>query len=213
MNNMLKWSLGGIAAVLIAALVTGCPTYPDDVTARQAAEQMVIDAFAGASAHLKRLQQDRSQQICSKVGEQKLTGEDADELVKLARASIKYPVSGNIVGDWKTGDTLAHDGAGDRIRDRKTETRKENGGLCQNCHALAPGEINVGNVGPALTGYSKQRGNSEAVAKYTYEKIYNAWIYSPCSNMRRLGATGLLPPEQVAHMVAYLLDPQSPINK
>jgi sulfur-oxidizing protein SoxA len=31
--------------------------------------------------------------------------------------------------------------------------------------------------------------------------------------MTRLGATGHLTPEQVAHMVAYLIDPQSPINK
>jgi hypothetical protein len=31
--------------------------------------------------------------------------------------------------------------------------------------------------------------------------------------MPRLGATGHLTPEQVAHMVAYLIDPLSPINK
>lgn len=209
MNNMLKCALTAATTIIIA----GCATYPDDATTRQMAEQMVIDAFAGSPAHMKRLQQDRSQQICSKIGQEKLTGDETAEVVKLARASIKYPASGKVVGDWKTGDVLAHDGAGDRIRDGKVENRKENGGLCQNCHALAPGEINVGNVGPALTGYGKQRGNSETIAKYTYEKIYNAWVYFPCSNMPRLGATGHLTPEQVAHMVAYLLDPQSPINK
>jgi sulfur-oxidizing protein SoxX len=177
------------------------------------AEKMVFEAFSGSPAHLKRLEQDHSQQICSKVGDAKLSQDEAAEVVSLARESIKYPASGQIVGNWKTGDMLAHDGSGDRIRDGKTENRKENGALCQNCHALAPGEINVGNVGPALTGYGKQRGNSEAIAKYTYDKIYNAWVYFPCSNMPRLGATGHLTPEQVAHMVAYLIDPQSPINK
>jgi hypothetical protein len=30
--------------------------------------------------------------------------------------------------------------------------------------------------------------------------------------MPRLGATRHLTPEQISHMVAYLLDPQSPIN-
>jgi sulfur-oxidizing protein SoxX len=194
-------------------LVAGCATYPDQATTRQIAEKMVFEAFSASPAHLKRLEQDRSQQICSKVGDAILSTEEAAEVVKLARDSIKYPASGQIVGDWKTGDMLAHDGAGDRIRDGKTENRKENGALCQNCHGLAPGEINVGNVGPALTGYGKQRGNSEAIAKYTYDKIYNAWVYFPCSNMPRLGATGHLTPEQVAHMVAYLIDPQSPINK
>ncbi len=208
-NKWLKWSAFA-AAGLIAA---GCASYPDQATTKQMAEKMVFEAFSASPAHMKRLEQDRSQQICSKVGDARLTQEEAAEVVKLARESIKYPASGKLVGDWKTGDTQAHDGAGDRIRDGETESRKENGGLCQNCHALAPGEINVGNVGPSLTGYGKQRGNSEAIAKYTYEKIYNAWVYFPCSNMPRLGATGHLTPEQISHMVAFLIDPQSPINK
>ena len=209
MKNFALWSLSAAAGLLVA----GCATYPDQATTRQMAEKMVFEAFSASPAHLKRLEQDRSQQICSNVGDAQLSQDEAAEVVKLARESIKYPASGQIVGDWKTGDMLAHDGAGDRIRDGKTENRKENGALCQNCHALAPGEINVGNVGPALTGFGKQRGNSEAIAKYTYDKIYNAWVYFPCSNMPRLGATGHLTPEQVAHMVAYLIDPLSPINK
>jgi len=177
------------------------------------AEKMVSEDFtAPAPALLKRLVQDRSQQICSKIGEARLTQEEAAEVVKLARASIQYPQSGKLVGDWKTGEKLAHDGAGDRIQFGRLEKRKENGGLCQNCHALAPGEINVGNVGPSLTGYGLQRGNSEAVAKLTYERIYNAWAYAPCSNMPRLGGTRHLTPEQIAHLVAFLIDPASPVN-
>jgi sulfur-oxidizing protein SoxX len=31
--------------------------------------------------------------------------------------------------------------------------------------------------------------------------------------MPRLGATGHLTPEQITHLVAYLIDPQSPINQ
>ncbi|MGV3627870.1 MAG: sulfur oxidation c-type cytochrome SoxX [Betaproteobacteria bacterium] len=206
---IIKWSVSAAAGLMVA----GCATYPDQVTTRQMAEKMVFEAFDASTAHMKRLEQDRSQHICSKIGDLKLSQEEAAEVVNLARASIKYPASGQLSGDWKAGDRLAHDGAGDRIRNGKTEANKQNGALCQNCHALAPGEINVGNVGPPLTGYGKQRGNSEAIVKYTYEKIYNAWAYFPCSNMPRLGATGHLTPEQVTHMVAYLLDPQSPINK
>jgi len=206
----LRWTMLG-APALIAA---GCATYPDEATTRRSAEKMVSEDFsAPAPALLKRLVQDKSQQICSKIGDAKLTQAEAAEVAKLAHASIKYPQSGKLVGDWKVGNKLAHDGAGDRIQGGKLEKRKENGGLCQNCHALAPGEINVGNVGPSLTGYGLQRGNSEAIAKYTYEKIYNAWAYFPCSNMPRLGATGHLTPEQITHMVAYLIDPQSPVNK
>lgn len=174
---------------------------------------MVSNSFAAPPALLKRLEQDKSQQICSKTGDAKLTQAEAAEVVQLARASIQYPASGKFVGDWKIGNTLAHDGAGDRIQRGQLEKRKENGGLCQNCHALAPGEINVGNVGPSLTGYGTQRGNSEAVAKLTYERIYNAWAYSPCSNMPRLGANRHLTPEQITHIVAFLIDPASPVNR
>ena len=207
-RNMLKWS-----TLCIAAIVTGCATFPDTQTTRQAAEKMVSEDFtAPAPELLKRLTQDRSQQICSKIGDAKLTQDEAAEVVKLSRESIRYP-TGTMAGDWKRGNALAHDGAGDRIQGGELEGRKENGGLCQNCHGLAPDEINVGNVGPALTAYGTQRGNSEAIAKYTYEKIFNAWAYFPCSIMPRLGATGHLTPEQITHLVAYLIDPQSPINK
>ncbi|OGA54629.1 MAG: sulfur oxidation c-type cytochrome SoxX [Betaproteobacteria bacterium RIFCSPLOWO2_12_FULL_62_13] len=205
----LTWTMLGASALISV----GCATYPDQATTRQIAEKMVSEGFTASPEHAKRLVQDKSQQICSKIGGAELTQAEADEVLKLARASIKYPASGKLVGDWKAGDKLAHDGAGDRISRGRLEKRKENGGLCQNCHALAAGEINVGNVGPSLTGFGAQRGNSEAIVKYTYDKIYNAWHSVPCSNMPRLGATGHLTPEQVAHMVAYLLAPQSPINR
>lgn len=206
----LKWTMLCVPALIAA----GCATYPDYATTRETAEKMVSENFsAPAPALLKRLVQDRSQQLCSKIGNAKLTQGEAAEVVKLARAFIKYPASGKLAGDWKVGERLAHDGAGDRIQFGRLEKRKENGALCQNCHALAPGEINVGNVGPSLTGYGVQRGNSEAIAKFTYEQIYNAWTYFPCSNMPRLGANGHLTPEQIAHVVAYLVDPQSPVNR
>jgi len=205
----LVWIVAG-ASALIAA---GCATYPDPAATRGIAEKMMSEAFTAPSpALLKRLEQDKAQQLCSKIGGAAFTQEEAAEVVKLARASIQYPDSGKLVGDWKIGNKLAHDGAGDRIQGGRLEKRKENGGLCQNCHALAPGEINVGNVGPSLTGYGLQRGNSEAIAKLTYERIYNGWAYVPCSNMPRLGATRHLTPDQIAHLVAYLIDPASPIN-
>lgn len=199
---------------LAAAAIHGCASWPDTAATREQAERAVQASFtAPAPQLLDRLKQDRAQQICSRIGGSELTQAQAAEVVKLARASFRYPPGGKLAGDWKTGERLAHDGAGDRIQGGRLEKRKENGGLCQNCHELAPGEINVGNIGPPLTGYGLSRGNSEAIAKFTYEKIYNAWAYFPCSNMPRLGATGHLRPEQIVHLVAYLIDPASPINK
>ena len=205
----LAWS-AVIVPVLIAA---GCASLPDEATTRQIAEGMIKVGFSATPEHAKRLVQDKSQQICSKIGDARLTPGEADEVLKLARASIKYPQSGKLAGDWKVGAKLAYNGSGTRIRGGKLEKAKENGALCSNCHVLDPKEFNVGNIGPSLAGYGAQRGNSDATVKYTYEKLYNAWAYLPCSNMPRLGHNGHLTPEQITHVVAYLTDPASPVNR
>lgn len=192
----------------------GCASYPDQPTTRNIAEKMVSEAYPGMPpALVKRSGQDRSQQICSKIGEMGLSQQETAEVAQVARTWMQYPASGKLMGDWKVGAKLAYDGGGSRIRGGKVEKRKENGASCSNCHLLDPREVNAGNVGPSLAGYGALRGNSEAIAKYTYEKIYNAWAYFPCSNMPRMGHSGHLTPEQIAHVVAFLIDPQSPVNK
>jgi sulfur-oxidizing protein SoxX len=207
--NIIKWIVLGAPALF----VIGCVSFPDAQTSHQLAEKMVAEAYPGMPESLtNRSHQDQAQQICSKIGDARLAQEEAAEVIKLSRESIKYPASGKLVGNWKAGEKLAYDGAGTRIRNGQVEKVNENGALCSNCHALDPREVNVGNIGPSLAGYGVQRGNPEAVAKRTYEKIYNAWIYLPCSNMPRLGANGHLSPEQITHLVAYLIDPQSPVN-
>jgi sulfur-oxidizing protein SoxX len=203
-----------VAAGALLAAAFGCAVMPSAEEARSIGEQMVSEAYPGMPAPLTgRARQDAAQQICSKPAGEKPTPEEAARIVESARASIRYPAGGKLAGDWKIGARLVANGAGLRVRAGAVEKVKENGALCINCHALDPREVNAGNLGPALTGYGAQRGNSEAVIKYTYEKIYNAWVYYPCSNMPRLGANGFLSPEQIAHVVAYLVDPQSPVNR
>lgn len=195
------------------AWFAGCATYPDpQVTARQA-ERMVQEAHPATGPELnRRTQQDASQQTCSAARGTPLAQEQAAAIVKAARDTVRYPASGKLAGDWKIGASLVTDGRGQRIVEGQVEALKANGALCINCHTMDPAEVNAGNLGPTLTGYGRQRGNSEAVARYTYERIYNAWAFMPCSNMPRLGAGGFLTPEQIAHVVAFLIDPQSPVN-
>ena len=69
-----------------------------------------------------------------------------------------------------------------------------------------------GNLGPSLLHWGKIRGQSEPNIKYTYEKIYNAKAFNACSAMPRLGHK-ILSPKQVSDLVAYLVSPDSPINK
>ena len=198
-------SAGGIA---------GCASFPDAESTAKAAEQMVSDAHTlGGPDLIRRVAQDASQRACSAPGGAKLSQEQAAGIVKSARDSIQYPSSGKLSGNWKIGAQLVADGRGQRVVNGKVEALKENGALCTNCHAIDPTEVNSGNVGPSLVAYGTQRGNSEAVARYTYERIYNAWAFMPCSNMPRLGTSGFLTPEQIAHVVAYLVDPSSPVNK
>jgi sulfur-oxidizing protein SoxX len=202
-----------VAAAALAA-VLGCASFPSADETRALGEQMVADAYPGMPAALTaRAVQDADQKICSKIGSEKLTSIEAGRIVDAARATMKYPPGAKLAGDWKAGERLVSDGAGLRVREGRVEPVKQNGALCINCHALDPREVNSGNLGPALIGYGAQRGNSDAVVKYTYEKIYNAWAYYPCSNMPRLGAHGFLTPEQIADVVAYLVEPQSPVNR
>ena len=111
-----------------------------------------------------------------------------------------------MMGDWKKGEASAQSGFGQRVGDATT---RPNGGNCYACHQMTKKELSYGTLGPSLLGYGKVRGNSLAMVKYTYEKIYNPHIYSGCSNMPRFGHNGILTPEQIADAVALLLDPKS----
>lgn len=202
-----------VVGFLVPAAILGCATFPDATSTRTLGEQMVSEAYPGMPAQLtQRAVQDRAQQICSKLAGEKLTSDEAAAIVESARSAMKYPASGQLAGDWRIGERLSGDGTGMRVREGRVETVKQNGALCINCHALDPKEVNAGTLGPSLTAYGASRGNSEPVVRYTYEKIYNAWGSYPCSNMPRLGHNGYLTPEQIAHVVAYLMDPQSPVN-
>lgn len=140
------------------------------------------------------LKQDPAQALCSRY-QNKLPPEVLGSFVEEQRKTIKYPANGQLMGDWKKGEAIFN-----------TLAR----GNCFSCHLGSP--LNLGgNVGPSLEKYG-QRGTSEAIQKYTYEVIYNTWAYFPCTVMYRFGHGGLLKPEEIADVVAYLLDPTSDFN-
>jgi sulfur-oxidizing protein SoxX len=115
------------------------------------------------------------------------------------------------VGDWKKGEATAQSGYGMRVGD--TTPGRANGGNCYACHQIDKKELSYGTLGPTLHQYGKLRGNSEAIVKYTYDKIYNSQAFSACSNMPRFGHNGILSPEQIADLVGLLMDPASPVNQ
>ena len=90
--------------------------------------------------------------------------------------------------------------------------KKPNGGNCYACHALSPNEPAAGNLGPKLTGYGT-RGTGDTMMTYTYEKIYNAHAFYACSGMPRFGVHDVLTDQQIFDIMAFLMDPKSPVNQ
>ena len=142
------------------------------------------------------LSQDRGQALCTQYRD-KIPADLLPKFLEEQKALIKYPASGKLMGDWKNGEKVF------------TDPKRGN---CYACHQGVADEVAYGTMGPSLLNYGA-RGQSEAVVRYTYEKIYNAWAFVPCSLMYRGGVHGLFTPEETADLVAFLLDPESPINR
>ncbi len=115
------------------------------------------------------------------------------------------------MGDWKKGQKLAQSGYGGRFTDYPP--RAENGGNCYACHQLSSTELSYGTLGPSLLEYGKIRKFSDADVKAVYDRIYNPQAAVACASMPRLGANGHLSIEQIKDLVAYVMSPDSPVNK
>ena len=163
---------------------------------------------AKGQATLERLDRDETQKACS-TGEP-LSGESAARIIADNTATLRYPAEGRYLGDWQSGDKIAQTGTGLQSSD---DPAKPAGGNCYACHQLAEAEIAYGTIGPSLKQYGKLRGNSEAILKYTWAKIYNAQAFMPCSTMPRFGHKNILTEQQIRDVMALLFDPASPVNQ
>jgi sulfur-oxidizing protein SoxX len=157
----------------------------------------------------RRVEQDRTQIECS-AHKNNPPGAMADAIRAREAATIKLPADGKYLGDWKKGQALAQNGAGSRFTDRAGQA---NGGNCYACHQLDKRELSYGTVGPSLHQYGKHREYKPIEAKKLYEKIYNPQAVFACSLMPRFGHNQFLTEEQMKDIVAYLMDPNSPVNR
>ncbi len=161
-----------------------------------------------------RLTQDQIQESCSALRNKGVDSATAAKVRKVAQKSTVLPKGGVKLGDWKKGEKVARSGYGFRVGHKvDNHSKRDPGGNCYACHQMDPDEIAYGTMGPSLKGYGKMRGTGEAMLKYTYEVIYNAHAYFPCTNMPRFGANGVLNDEQIADVMAYLMHPESPVNQ
>jgi sulfur-oxidizing protein SoxX len=193
------------------AVLAGCATYV--APTKEESMQTVKASFKERGpAKLDRLNQTEIQAVCSDA---QMTGKEVpkaqrEALEKKTLATIKFPADGKYLGDFKEGERIAQSGVGMQWSD---SDKTVNGGNCYACHQISTAEVSFGNIGPSLKGYGKLRGNSEAVVKYTWGKIWNTHAYNLCSQMPRYGDAGILTEAQIKDVMALLLDPNSPVNK
>lgn len=207
MKTKSKWMLAALLTIgCCSAAVAGKPA--DTLAQTRAAMQASFKDKGQAT--LARLDQDETQALCTRYAPAQPPGAAIQKIVALNQAAIRYPDDGQYLGDWKSGEKIAQEGKGMQSSD---DPAKPSGGNCYACHQLGKSEIAYGTIGPSLLGYGKLRGNSEAMLKYTWGKIYDTKAVMPCSNMPRFGHMGILTPAQIKDVMALLFDPQSPVNQ
>ncbi len=200
-------------AVGTVAVLGGCAASYSSAELDKMTTDMITKSFkAKGIAGVDRLKQDDINIACSAaetVGKD-LDSESRKRVEEANMKTIKWPSDGKYFGDWKKGEAVAQSGRGSTYSDKAGDA---NGGNCYNCHQISKVELSYGTLGPSLYNYGKLRGNSEAVVKYTWGKIYNAKAYNACTNMPRFGHAGVLTEAQMKDLMALLLDPKSPINQ
>ncbi len=197
------------AAILALA---GCASTPSHEETRAQAIAMMKASFKeNGQAKLERIDQDEMQRLCSEyVGEKVMPRELAQSLEKSQQALIKYPADGKLLGDWKQGERIAQSGVGKQYSDDPAQPA---GGNCYACHQLTKEEVSYGTIGPSLYHFAKVRGFGEQIQRYAWGKVYNSQAFSACSSMPRFGHAGILTQDQIRHVVALLMSPDSPVNK
>ncbi len=194
----------GLTAGIVIALsasIAACTMAPDDI------ELVLQNSFVAKNqASMNRLERDAVQTACSAPRGVPL---DNDTLTAERLNAVVLPSDGQYLGDWQRGAAVAGNGRGLQSSDDPTQP---NGGNCYACHQLALDEVAYGTLGPSLTGYGA-RGQSEAMLQYTWTKLWDTHAYNLCSHMPRFGAQGILTEQQLKDVMAYLLDPTSPVNQ
>jgi L-cysteine S-thiosulfotransferase len=208
-----------VTAVGVSLLaIAGCASLPSQAELDREALAIIKASFRDQGiAKVDRLNQDLGQSACS--SDKPPSDAVAERVMTDARAAVKWPAGNQYIGDWREGEKIAQNGRGMTWTDRSADP-SANGGSCYNCHQISKEEISFGTIGPSLYNYGKNRGVQDVTAptaapiiQYTWMKIWNSKSYSACSNMPRFGHMGILDEKQIAHVMALLLDPNSPVNK
>jgi L-cysteine S-thiosulfotransferase len=204
----MKRVLLAVGVALAACSSTPQRHFADEKDLSEVQAVLKRDFHARGAAAMSRLDADAVQQACN-LYDNAPPEAVAKKLEAEQFAKIPFP-QGSLIGNWKNGQRIAQSGRGMQWNDGPKDPA---GGSCYNCHQLSAAEPSYGTIGPSLLGFGKLRGNSADMQKYAYGRVYNSKAYNLCSQMPRLGHSGTLGEQQIKDVVAYLLDPDSPVNK
>ena len=212
-------ALKTLVMAAVVAIAAGCASTVPGPDYAALLQQMMNGSFRDEGiAKTDRLKQDAANAACSEAQTGTPPDTVAEGIRQDALKSVRMPKDGKFLGDWREGEKLAQNGRGMTWTD-KSAAPSDNGGNCLNCHQVTKEEIAYGTIGPSLYHYGKDRGvadpqseTSRPIVEYTWTKIYNSRSYNACSGMPRFGHLGLMDETQMKHLMALLLDPQSPVN-
>lgn len=198
------------AAAACAALLIAGPALAQQKPSQATIEAYVNSTFGKASPEwVARITPDESLAVCNAT-RNNVSSAQSDAIIKRELAKVVYPADGKLLGDWKKGYAVANNGRGGQFSDPPGTVA---GGNCFACHQLDPKEVSYGTLGPSLSAYGKDRKYDAEAMKDAYTKIYNSMAVVPCSNMPRFGTNKVLDEQQIKDVMAYLFDPESPVNK
>jgi len=204
-----------IAALALAASLAAFPLTASAQTAPKTVDPAIVDAYVKSTfgsapqEWQERIVPDETLKDCNKY-HNNVPSAEADAITRRELAKVVYPADGNFLGDWKSGAKIANNGRGGQFSDPPGTVA---GGNCYACHQMERKEVSFGTLGPSLTNYGKDRKFAPEEAKMAYTKIFDSQAVFACSNMPRFGANKVLSEQQIKDIIAFLFDPESPVNK
>jgi sulfur-oxidizing protein SoxX len=202
-----------LAALVLAA--GSLTTSASAQTAAKAPDPALVDAYMKSTfgkappEWQARIEPDETLKTCNAFHNE-VPSAEADKITARELARVVYPADGKFLGNWKEGAKIANNGRGGQFSDPPDTVA---GGNCYACHQMEQKEVSYGTLGPSLTNYGKDRKYDPQEIKNAFTKVYDSQAVFACSNMPRFGVNKVLSEQQIKDIVAFLFDPESPINK
>lgn len=202
-----------LAALVLAA--GSLTTSASAQTAAKAPDPALVDAYMKSTfgkappEWQARIEPDETLKTCNAYHNE-VPSAEADKITARELARVVYPADGKFLGNWKEGAKIANNGRGGQFSDPPDTVA---GGNCYACHQMEQKEVSYGTLGPSLTNYGKDRKYDPQEIKNAFTKVYDSQAMFACSNMPRFGVNKVLSEQQIKDIVAFLFDPESPVNK